>query len=236
MRIVLSVLICLLLLAPTAWARPLSGLEFGMSKREAGRLLKRQDKDAEFIETICEIPLGLDFYDGLPIFTRDTGVVMLKAYGVDPLYFHNDRLVGTRENVRYLDEFTNLKERFSEGRYSTHRYPLENVIRTVFLQKDGPQYVFSNRYFDLYRFDDAARREIIAGVRGSFCWHVKQTSPNLPGYAAEYATCVGKEPRMDKSLLGEDLEQCKLYCAQTPEMFSNAACPGHCEEAFSRAH
>lgn len=225
----------LAMLCSSGWSKTLKGLEYGMSTSEVRRLLERQDKNARFIETICEIPLGLDFYDGLPVFTRDTGLQMLKAYGYGPLYFHDDKLVAMREDIRYLDQFTNLKKRYSQGRYDTHRFPLERRIRTVFEQDEGAEYVFTNRYFDLYRFHDAARREIIAGVRGSFCWHVKQTSPSLPGYAAEYARCVAGEPRMDPGLLGEDLAQCKLYCAQLPEFFAAPACPSHCEEAFARA-
>lgn len=230
-----SLLLLLMMFSSPLHGKSLEGLEYGMSKSEARRLLQRQDNDVRFIETICEIPLGLDFFDGLPVFSRDTGLVMLKAYGYGPLYFYQDELVGMREDIRYLDQFTNLKERYPQGRYSTHRYPKERSISTVFEQNKGAEYVFTNRYFDLYRFDDAKRREIMARVRGSFCWHIKQTSPNLPAYAGEYAACVRQEPRMDPALLQEDLQQCRLYCAQTPEFFANNACRSHCDEAFFSA-
>lgn len=210
-------------------------LEWGMSQSEVERRIKRQNKDAIVMETICEIPLGLDFFEGLPIFSRDTGLKMMKVYGYGPLYFKDDRLVAMREDIRYLDEFTALKERFPEGRYSMHQFPDEQEPRTVFLQKRGDEYAFTNRYFDLYRFDPNARREIIAGVQGSFCWHIKDASPNLERYPAEYADCVAKEPRMDTSLLEQDLERCKRYCTETPEQFSSAACVSHCEDAFARA-
>jgi len=230
------VLVTVLAAAPLqVLAKTLDGLEYGMSTGQVERLLERQDSSASFIETICEIPLGLDFYDGLPIFTRDTGIVMLKAYGYGPLYFLDDKLIGMREDIRYLDQFTGLKQRFPQGRYSTHRYPQERQIRTVFEQDTEDEYVFTNRYFDLYRFHAPARREAMASVRGSFCWHVKQTSPGLPGYAAEYAACVAEEPRMDRALLQEDLEQCRRYCAQMPEFFAKPECPAHCEQAHEAA-
>lgn len=220
--------------ALAADTKTVPGIQWGMSKSDVKKLIKRENSKAIFTETICEIPLGLDFFGGLPIFTRDTGIEMLKVYNYGPLYFKDDKLIGMREDIRYLDEFTGLKKRFPKGRYTTYRFPQEQVIRTVFLQKEGDEYVFTNRYFDLYRFAPKARQEVITQVRGSYCWHVKQTSPNLEPYAAEYAQCVATSPRMDAGLVQEDFEQCKRYCAATPEMFSSDSCVAHCESALAR--
>lgn len=235
MRKVLPFCLVIVLLAPLAHAREVQGLHFGTSMSEAKRLIENQDSSVVPIEIICSIPLGLDFLDGLPVFTRDTGVRMLKAYGFDALFFYKDKFMGLRRDLQYLDEFIALKTRYSAGNFTTYKFPDEKVETTVFVMHQEGNHGFTNRYFDFYLFDDAVRREVISNVRGSFCWHVKLTSPNLPPYPEEYARCVRQEQRMDKGLLAEDLEQCRRFCAETPEMFASPQCVSHCEDAYSRA-
>ncbi len=232
---ILPLCLVIVLMAPLAHAREVQGLHFGMSMREAKKMIEKQDSNVVPVEIICSIPLGLDFLDGLPVFTRDTGVKMLKAYGFDALFFYKDKCMGLRKDLQYLDEFIGLKKRHPEGNFTTYKFPGENVEATVFVANQGGNHGFTNRYFDFYLFDDAVRREVISNVRGSFCWHVKLTSPNLPRYPEEYARCVREEKRMDKGLLAEDLEQCKRYCAETPEIFASSQCVSYCEEAHSRA-
>ncbi len=235
--LLLCLLVCLVICqaATSPQAREIRGLRFGMSMKEVKRLIEKQDKKVVPVEINCSIPLGLDFYDGLPVFTRDTDIMLLATYGYDALYFHDDKLIGLRKDLQYLDEFVSLKKKYPTGNFSTHRFPKEQSLRTVFRMEDGGQYGFTNRYFDFYLFDDQARRDAISRVQGSFCWHIKLTSPNLPRYPAEYAQCVRRERRMDKSKLGEDLEQCKRFCAQTPEVFASSECTNYCQEAYSLA-
>ena len=176
--------------ATSLHAREIRGLRFGMSLKEVKRLIKKQDKKVVPVEINCSIPLGLDFYDGLPVFTRDTGVMLLATYGYDALYFHDDKLIALRKICGTSTSSFPEKE-LHGGSFSTHRFPKEQTLRTVFEMEDGGKYGFTNRYFDYYLFDDQARRDAISRVRGSFCWHIKLTSPNLPRYPRSTPNACG---------------------------------------------
>lgn len=213
--------------------KSLQGITFGMSPEAVQRWIKKQPGSAHilFIESICRIPLGLDFMDGLSVMSSDTGVIMYKALGYPPFYFYKDKLIGYRKDLIYLDEFLNLKKTYPSGRYSTYHFSGLDAGRTVFVAQEGGEYIFTNEQFDLYVFDAAARKQIMAQVEGSDCWLSKQTSPRLPSYVNEYEQCVVKT-HVNSRVLREDLERCHDYCNHQHEVFYSPECGSICDEAY----
>lgn len=230
----LTLSLCLAL-SGAANAKNLKGLEFGMSKRQVEKLLKRQaGKKAFFIDTICAIPLGTDFLGGLPVFTRDTGIRMLKAYKYGPLYFYKGELIAYRIDNVTIDDFIRLKKKFPSGRYSLFQYADESRIQAIFKAQSADKYVFTNRFFDAYVFNQTARKEAVKRVKGSFCWHSKPASPNLRFFAKAYAQCAKNDRRMELYKVEDDYESCKRFCAETPDDFASSECVSNCNDAFSR--
>lgn len=213
--------------------KSLEGLSFGMSPDDVLHWIKKQpgNTDLMFIKTICRIPLGLDFMDGLSVTTSDSGVEMYKALGYPPLYFYKDALVGYRKDLVYLDDFLHLKKQHPSGRYSTYRFAGLDANRTVFTAEENGEYIFTNEMFDEYVFDAAARKLILRHVVGSDCWLAKQTSPRLPGYVNEYEQCVFNKHIGDR-MLREDLDLCRKYCGNQHELLFSPQCSSICDEAF----
>ncbi|QJT07840.1 hypothetical protein [Oceanidesulfovibrio marinus] len=222
--------------ASTASAQMLPGAQFGMPYKDAVKALRKakHDPNADFTKTIANITLGLEFMHGAPIFTVDTGVIMANTYGYYPLFFYKDRLFGVKRPITRLSEFTALKNAYPQGRYRFHKFPHYDRQQRIFLLKTPSMYGFTNNHNDLYLYDEAMRQEIISRVRGSYCWHTKMYSPNLKRFVPEYAQCVEQFRPVSQQLLSEDLESCKQYCSDTPNMFSSDACPKICEEAYKQ--
>ncbi len=233
---VLAVLFCCSLCFQVGHARAersLKGINFGMSPEAVHRWIKKQPGSADtmFIKTVCRIPLGLDFMGGLSVMSSETGILMYKSLGFPPFYFYQDKLVGYRKDLVYLDDFLALKKEYPSGRYMTHRFPGLDAGRTVFLAEENGVYVFTNEMFDVYVFDASARKEILARIEGSDCWLSKLTSPRLPRYVNEYETCVSKEHPSDR-LLRQDLDRCHKYCTRQHELFYSPECSSICDEAY----
>ncbi|MFW5735607.1 MAG: hypothetical protein ACOCWR_11155 [Oceanidesulfovibrio sp.] len=220
----------------SASAKMLPGVEFGMSYKDVLKILRKakHDSKADFTTTIANITLGLDFMHGAPIFTVDTGVIMANAWGYYPMFFYKDKLFGVKRRINTMREFTSLKNAYPEGRYRFHRFPSYEKQQRIFLLQTGSLYGFTNHHNDLYLYDEAMRREIIANVRGSFCWHTKLYSPNLQKFIPNYAQCVEKWQPVSQQLLAEDHKSCQQYCEDTPEMFSSEQCLSICDEAYQQ--
>ncbi|TVM18273.1 hypothetical protein DPQ33_05835 [Oceanidesulfovibrio indonesiensis] len=217
----------------SASAKMLPGVEFGMSYKEVRKILRqvKRDNRADFTKTITNISLGLDFMHGAPVFTVDTGVTMANTWGYYPMFFYKDRLFGVKRNINTMREFTALKNAYPQGRYRFHRFPSYERQQRIFLLHTNSLYGFTNHHNDLYLYDEGMRREIIANVRGSFCWHTKLYSPNLQKFIANYSQCVENRP-IPAQQLAEDHQSCQQYCEDTPEMFSSEQCLSICDEAY----
>ncbi len=217
--------------------RTIAGVKFGVSLGEAQRLLRQQLKngDARFVETICNIPLGFDFYNGARFFTTDTGVTMQTYTGFAPLYFYKGKLFGMKLPVANLDEFLALKQLFPQGRFFLHHYPFDARASRVFEAHDGKVHAFTNTYNDLIVLDASMREEIMASIKGTMCWHTKSASPNLKQFVGEYEVCMRRAPSYDASMLLQDLDSCKRFCADTPKAFASPDCAANCEQAYVRA-
>jgi hypothetical protein len=211
-----------------------AGYRIGMSEAEALAVLRQaeQDPEAQFIDTICEIPLGLDVMGGMPFFTTDTGVRMKKAVSSPPLYFYKGRLIGMRTSLTRMDEFLALKGKHPNGRYLMHTYPDEKRATSVFVAEGGGTYAFTNRHSALYVFDDAARKTVAAGLQGSYCWHAKTVSPNLSTFPSAYRKCLSANKSQVQGKTGQDLASCKRYCSETHEFLASPRCASNCEQAI----
>lgn len=210
-----------------------AGYRIGMSEAEALNILRQNENDpaAEFIETICEIPLGLDVLGGVTFFTTDTGVTMKKAVGAPPLYFYKGRCIGMRIDLTRMDEFLALKAKYPAGRYIQQTFPREKRATSAFVVDSSGVYAFTNRHTALYIFDDAARKSIAAGVQGSYCWHAKTVSPNLPAFPAAYRRCLAENQSQAQAKRAQDLASCRKYCSETHEFLASPNCAAHCEQA-----
>lgn len=219
----------------SASAKMLPGVEFGMSYKEVRKILRKvkRDNQADFTTTIANITLGLDFMHGAPIFTVDTGVIMANAWGYYPMFFYKDRLFGVKRRIGTMREFTALNNAYPQGRYRFHRFPSYEKQQRIFLLQTDSLYGFTNHHNDLYLYDEAMRREIIANVRGSYCWHTKLYSPNLQKFIENYAQCVENRP-VPQQQLTEDHQSCQQYCDNTPEMFSSEQCLSICDDAYKQ--
>ncbi len=236
-RVVVCLLCCTFWLIPGLCpAATWQGLEPGMTLDQARQRLRAitGDPQADFMESICEIPLGLDVLDGVPVATRDTGIVMQKALDMPPLYFYQGRLFGIKENLSLIEEFLALKNRFPAGRFQQHTIPGLRAPVTVFTADEGRIYAFSNRYNDLYILDNAARKSVAASLRGSVCWHGMRSGPNQNSFAADYARCVARY-NVNAALRRHDAALCKQFCSQTHPALANTACAARCDQALSRA-
>lgn len=211
-----------------------AGYRIGMSEAEALATLRQseQDPEAQFIETICEIPLGLDVMDGMTFFTTDTGVRMKKALSSPPLYFYKGRLIGMRTDLTRMDEFLALKSKHPNGRYLMHTYPDEKRSTSVFVAQGGGTYAFTNRHSALYVFDDAARKAVAAGLQGSYCWHAKTVSPNLASFPSAYRKCMNAHKSQVQGKSGQDLASCRKYCSESHEFLASPKCASNCEQAI----
>jgi|GEM_PF-7036383 len=229
-----AILITLLFLAAAGALPAAGGYRIGMSESEALSILRQQENDpaAEFINTICDIPLGLDVLGAATFFTGDTGITMKKAVGAPPLFFYKGRCIGMRIDLTRMDEFLALKAKYPEGRYLMHTFPRDKRPIMAFVSASGGAYTFTNRHSALYIFDDTARKSIAASIQGSYCWHGKTLSPNLPGFAAAYGRCLRENPNQGNR--SQDLASCRKFCAETHAALASPSCVAHCEQAASR--
>ncbi len=210
----------------------LPGVSFGMAYKDVRRALRQAkgDDQADFTTAISNITLGLNFLDGATFFTTDTEVTLAKAYGYHPLFFYKGRLFGVKREIDSMQAFLKLDQEFPQGRYRFHRFPQGNHPQRIFLLETPQLYGFTNSNNDLYLYHEGMRQEIMSNVQGSFCWHTKLYSPNLRKFIPEYSQCVRhRQPPQQK--LAQDLQRCRQYCADTPEMFSSPQCQNICEEA-----
>jgi hypothetical protein len=228
------------LIAPPARAADLQVLRdaaMGMDMATVKRMLRRQSGDPglEILEDIVSLPLGIDFYAGASLYTWDTGITVLQAEGFQPLYFHDDKLFGLKQSAVPQAELKRLKRRFPGGEVFWHKFPRDKHASVVFEGQTEKIYAWTNRHGNLIIYHNPTRKRIIEAVQGSYCWHSKRFSPNLDTFEPHYLQCVRGRSDLGREILEEDLQSCRRYCENTPEVFSSEECTAHCRSAHEQA-
>lgn len=235
-RIHLSLALVLILIVVVGCGGNYKSFAPGMSHGQATSMLRKLSgkSGARLTESISSLPLGLDFYAGARLFTVDTDIMLNKAVGYPALYFYDGKVIAVRTELHSFRDFLELKSRFPTGRYFMHKFPDEKRFIRVFEAVTDKHYVFTDQRNTLFVFDNAARQQVMAKVRGSYCWHVKLFSPQLRPYIDEYTACV-KNEGIGRSQLEQDLKSCLEYCDNVPDYLSSPMCKPICEEAYQFA-
>lgn len=214
----------------------LKGLAFGASVEQTLARIKSQGGiDATFADAPAAFPLGLTFHEGATVYSWDSGIVLKKAGGFPPLYFHKGALIGFSLPPLPEDRFYSLKDRFPAGRFMTHAFPGEKRPGPVFTAQFGDLILFTDRSRNLFVFHKGMLDAAIAQIGQSRCWHIKLTSPNLARFVPEYTECVAHHGGLTPREREADLAACQTYCQNTPEVFSSPECQAYCRAAIKAA-